>query len=257
MDRILHRRVRTGPSTLAFHVSRIVTDAGMLVAMAAMSMPFVTTDGADKGAVAADALPVILLLAPAFVFTLIPDHSRPVPAPLGWVSLGLGLAALPFAVVKYLDATTLADTLGGSVGFGARLLVLGTLITLAGIALGLARTLLHLTPRSTDGPRRPSPAARRPQAGVPRPPHGARTAGRTAPSQSARAAPDRAASRQDPDPVPPARRVPPETPQPRPRSGTSPTRGVEPVRRQPGSDPAPPARRMPPADPRRPDPGNG
>ena len=35
--------------------------------------------------------------------------------------------------MKYLDAANLAATLGGNVGFGARLLIFGTFVTLAGI----------------------------------------------------------------------------------------------------------------------------
>ena len=109
MDRITNRPARTGPTKLAFHASRIVIDAGVLISMAAMSMPFVTTEGADTNSMVADALPVILLLAPIFLVTLLPDHSRPIPMPLGWISLVLGVAAFPYAVVKYLDAANLCS----------------------------------------------------------------------------------------------------------------------------------------------------
>ncbi len=37
---------------------------------------------------------------------------------LGWLSLLLAATALPYAVVKYFDASTLAGTLGGGVGMG-------------------------------------------------------------------------------------------------------------------------------------------
>lgn len=141
---------------MAFHASRIVIDVGVLLAMAAMSLPFVTSAVGDRTAIEADALPVILLLLPIFLITLIPDHTRPLPIPLGWLSLILGIAAFPYAVVKFIDAATLADTLDGEVAFGARLMVLGAFVTLVGIAVGLARSLLRLPQGGTY------PAARAP-----------------------------------------------------------------------------------------------
>jgi len=161
VDRITNRPARTGPTKLAFHASRIVIDAGVLISMAAMSMPFVTTDGADTNSMAADALPVIFLLAPIFLVTLLPDHTRPIPMPLGWISLVLGIAAFPYAVVKYLDAANLAATLEGNVGFGARLLIFGTFVTLAGIGVGLARGMLKLPSGGTFPALRPAPAQRK------------------------------------------------------------------------------------------------
>jgi len=160
VDRIVNAPTRTGPSKLAFHASRVIIDAGVLIAMAAMSMPFVTTDGADRSSVAADALPVVILLAPIFLITMIPDHSRPIPTPLGWLSLILGVAAFPYAIVKYLDAGALAETLGGDIGFGARLLIFGTFVTIVGIGVGLARNVLRLPSGGTYSSRRPSPTGK-------------------------------------------------------------------------------------------------
>ena len=126
-------------SRLAFHLSRIVIDVGVLIALGAMSLPFITSPAGDRSAIDADALPALLLLIPVFLITLIPDHAWPVPKPLGWVALLLGAAAFPYALVKRLDATLLADTLDGEVGFGATLLVVGTIVVLAGIIYGLIR----------------------------------------------------------------------------------------------------------------------
>jgi hypothetical protein len=84
------------------------------------------------------------LVAPIFVVTLIPDHTRPLPRPAAWAALVVGLAAFPYAVVKYVDATVLADTLGGSLGLGARLLVFGNFVVLIGIAIGLTRAWMGL-----------------------------------------------------------------------------------------------------------------
>jgi hypothetical protein len=181
---------RRANTTLAFHASRIVIDVGVLLVLGAMSLPFVTTEAGDRGSVAADALPALFLVLPIFAITLIPDHTRPIPRPLAWASLVLGLAAFPYAVVKFFDAGVLADTLGGSVGMGARLLVFGTFVVLAGIAVGLTRLAMNLPSGGTPGARtavpRSAPAQARRQPD-PRADQATsqRAAPRTAPQQGA------------------------------------------------------------------------
>lgn len=138
-------------TTLAFHASRIVIDAGVLLAMASMSMPFVIASSGDRSALDADALPVLLLLLPIFVVTLIPDHTRPIHPAAAWAALAFGLAALPYALVKMLDAGILADTLDGSVGLGARLMVISCFVTLVGIGIGIYRQLRGLPAGGTPG----------------------------------------------------------------------------------------------------------
>lgn len=153
----MQRQHRSAPTTLAFHASRIVIDIGVLLAMASLSLDFVEASGTSRSALEGDALPAVLLLLPIFLTTLVPDHSRPLPRPVAWGSLVLGLAAFPYAILKHLDAAVLADTLGGSVGIGARVLVFGTFVTLVGIAIGLTRSFLGLptggapSRRSIDG----------------------------------------------------------------------------------------------------------
>lgn len=129
-------------TTLAFHASRIVIDLGVLVAMASMSMTFVNAPSGGRSALAADALPAVLLLLPIFAVTLIPDHTRPLHPVVGWTSMVLALAALPYAFIKLLDARILADTLGGSVGIGPAVLLVGCAITLAGVGVGIIRDLM-------------------------------------------------------------------------------------------------------------------
>lgn len=158
MTRTPSSRSSYPPTRLAFHASRIVIDVGVLLVLAAMSLPFVTAEDFGQRAVAADALPALLLVLPIFVITLLPDHTRPIPTVLGWVSLLLAATALPYAVVKYFDASTLAGTLDGSVGMGARILVLGAFVTLSGIVLGLVRSALGL-PAAGTYPARPEPTA--------------------------------------------------------------------------------------------------
>jgi hypothetical protein len=154
---------RSVQTTLAFHASRIVIDTGVLLAMASMSMTFVNSPAGNRSALAADALPAVLLLLPIFAVTLIPNHTRPLHPALGWGAMVLGLAALPYAFVKMLDAAVLADTLDGSVGFGPKLLVFGCVVTLLGIGVGLVRDLMGWPSGGT--PMRPG--AGRPKAARP------------------------------------------------------------------------------------------
>lgn len=161
--------------------------------LGAMSLPFVSAP--HRSAMALDALPTLLLIAPVFAITLIPDHTRPLPRPVAWASLVLGMTALPYAVIKYLDAAVLADTLGGRVGVGARVLVFGAFVVIVGIALGLTRSWLGL---ATGG----NPVRRTAIRTTPGPP--------AAPHRAAPAAPTGS-----PDPAPPTPRpspVPPEQP---------------------------------------------
>jgi len=138
-------------TTLAFHASRIIIDAGVLLAMASMSLAFVVADSGNRSALDADALPALLLLLPVFAITLIPDHTRPLHPVAAWLALVFGLAALPYAFVKMLDAGILADTLDGTVGTGPWLMVAGSTITLVGIAIGLYRNLRGLPAGGTPG----------------------------------------------------------------------------------------------------------
>ena len=161
---------RLSSTTLAFHASRIVIDLGVLLVLASMSLTYVAAPSGDRSAMALDALPALLLVAPVFAVTLLPDHTRPLPRPVAWVALVLGLAAFPYTVVKYLDATVLADTLGGSLGLGVRLLVFGAFVVIVGIVIGLLRTWMGLSSggsptRSTARPQRsPGAAAHRSRA---------------------------------------------------------------------------------------------
>jgi len=227
------------PTRLAFHASRIVIDVGVLLVLAAMSLPFVSAEGFGQRAVAADALPALLLVLPVFVITLLPDQTRPLPSWLGWAALLLAATAAPYAVVKALDASSLAHTLGGRVGAGAWVLVVGAFVTLSGIVYGLVRNLLHL-PVGGTYPARPQPAApdplRRPAAAarVPSPAPGRPLSvpASTRPTAAVTRQPSPAAAPR-PTTVPPAGTpVPRPTPAPRPTDpDTEPTLpAVKPVR---------------------------
>jgi len=232
------------PTRLAFHVSRILIDVGVLLVLGAMSLSFVSAEDFGQRAVAADALPALLLILPIFVVTLLPDHSRPIPTALGWLSLLLAATALPYAVVKYFDASTLAGTLGGNVGVGARILVLGAFVTLAGIVLGLVRNLLGL-PVAGTYPARPEPTAaetaargRHPATAATPARSATRAPGPTPPAPPRRRAPAAATHAADPPPpASPAGRA-PGAPDPRPRA--VPRRPAGPPQTGKGTPPAPP-----------------
>lgn len=175
MNRAYDPRPRR-PSRLAFDVSRIVVDVGALLVLGAMSLPFVTAEGFRQRAVAGDGLLALLLVAPIFVMTMLPDQSRPLPRPLALASLLLAGAALPYAAVKYLDASTLAGTVQGSVAMGARVLVMGVFTVLVGLVLGLIRARLQpdtAAARSDDlpveAPLGPDPAPSPRSGGTPEP----------------------------------------------------------------------------------------
>jgi hypothetical protein len=232
------------PSRLAFHVSRIVIDAGVLLVLGAMSLPFVTAESFHQRSMAGDGLPALLLVLPIFLMTLLPDQSTPLPTPLAWVSLGLLAAALPYTVVKYLDASTLAGTLKGAVGMGARVLVMGTFLVLAGLVLGLIRPLFGAPepePGRADPSRVPTPSPGAPAtsraatspAGAPAPAArapAAAPAGRSFPRWRRPGAARAAAPAVPPSPSPATQRPPARVP-PRPRPADPDTEPTLPAQR--------------------------
>ena len=239
------------PTRLAFHASRIVIDAGVLLVLGAMSLPWVTAEGFHQRALAGDGLPALLLVLPVFVITLLPDHSTPVPNPLGWAALLPAAAALPYSVVKYLDASTLAGTLQGSVGMGSRVLVMGTFTVLGGVVIGLTRALLRL-PAAGYGAAAPDPAG---NAADPSPasrpaPEAAGTSTRTPVPSPAPGTPSATATRPFPrwrrpgtprEEAPPGRRSPaPGSRSPAPERPAVPAAGRPPARVAPQPRPADP-----------------
>lgn len=216
-------------TTLAFHASRIVIDAGVLLAMAAMSMRFVNAPDGGRSALAADAFPAVILLLPVFAVTLIPDHTRPLHPIAGWGAMVLALAALPYSFVKLLDAGVLAQSLGGSLGLGAIVLVIGCLVTAVGVGIGVVRDFMgHPSGGSTQ--------RRSPIAAAPRP--APRTA--AAPGRQPVGAPD-----QGPPPAATTRiaATPTTVPQNRPAPAPRPPAPEGP---RPTAQPVPPARSTPP-----------
>lgn len=156
----------TTTTTLALHASRIVIDVGVLMVLGAMSLPFVTTAAGNRTAMELDALPALLLVAPIFLMTLLPDQSRPLPRPVSLGALFLGLIAFPYALLKYLDSVVLSRTLDGGLGLGVRMLVFGTFVVLVGIAIGLTRAWMGLASsgqatRTVSAPRRAGVSGRR------------------------------------------------------------------------------------------------
>lgn len=148
-------------TTLAFHASRIITDLGVLLVLASMSLAFVTAPSGNRSAMDLDALPTLMLVAPVFLLTLIPKHTRPLPRPIAWACLVLGLAAFPYSFAKYLDAVVLADTLGGGIGLGVRLHVFGAFVVIVGVGVGLTRLFRGLPSAGSPRPATEQPEPRR------------------------------------------------------------------------------------------------
>jgi hypothetical protein len=108
-----------------------------MIALGSMSLPFAYGAEGARSSLALDAVPVLVLLVPVFAFTMVPDHSRPMPRLAGFVAAGLLAVAVPYSLVTLLDAVVLAGSLGGSVGPGPWLLLAGCLVTAGGVAFGL------------------------------------------------------------------------------------------------------------------------
>jgi len=247
VTRTSNSRTSYPPTRLAFHASRIIIDVGVLLILGAMSLPFVSAGDFAQRAVAADALPALLLVLPIFVITLLPDQTRPIPTTLGWLSLLLAATALPYAVVKYFDASTLAGTLNGSVGMGARVLVLGAFVTLVGIVLGLLRNLLRL-PVAGTYPARPEPTAAETAARGRHPAAAPPLTRPTTPATPTAPAPPR--TRRGPAPAAVPSRA-PGRPQPRPAAAPAPATPNPRPQTVPGrpAGPPPPSRGTPPPAP--------
>jgi hypothetical protein len=149
-------------SKLAFHPHRIVICVGSLLALGSMSLPYVRLAGTERGALALDTLPVLILLVPIVVMTMVPDHASALPRTAGLVAAALALLALPLSVVKLLDSVVLAETLEGAVGPGPWALVVGCLTVAAGIALGLLRPgVTHRRPVAAPSANPAPPRTRR------------------------------------------------------------------------------------------------
>lgn len=143
---------RDATPPLAFHPHRIVIDGGVLIALAGLSLSFVTTARGQRPWSLLDGVVLLGILAPLVLVTMLPDRSQPLSKVGRAIATALVLVATPYAVVKMLDAFTLARALGGAVGPGPWLVVVGVVGTIAGVVLGWVRPGESLPP--------PSPAIR-------------------------------------------------------------------------------------------------
>lgn len=144
---------RDATPPLAFHPHRIVIGGGVLAAFAGLSLSFVTSGSGGRPWSLLDGVVLLAMLTPLALLTMVPDRGRPLPQGRRAIATALVLLATPYAVVKVLEAATLARALGGSVGPGPWLVVGGIVGTVAGVALGWVRPGEPMDP--------PPPAARR------------------------------------------------------------------------------------------------
>lgn len=154
---------RDRPRQLALHPHRIVIGVGALIVIGALSLPYLTTPDGPRSRTVTEAIIIVALLAPVFLLILVPDHSRPLNQRLGIAATATGFVGMLFAVVRLLDAHTLARATSGSVGIGPWLLVAGWIVTEAGVVYGLFAQDLTPAPapaRLTEAPAAgPAPAA--------------------------------------------------------------------------------------------------
>jgi len=167
---------RDANPTLAFHPYRIVVGVGVLLLLGALSLAFVNSSTARPWRLA-DGVVLLSLVLPIFVLTVIPDRSQPLPRLASLVGAGFLAFALPYAIVKVLDAAVLAGSLSGAAGFGPWLALVAILIVAAGVGLSLRRpgtppppppvartrsTQQHESPPRRDAARHQRPVVARP-----------------------------------------------------------------------------------------------
>lgn len=154
---------RDATPPLAVHPHRIVIDAGVLVALAGLSLSFASSGAGGRPWSLRDGLVLLGLLAPLVVLTVLPDRTRPLPSPHRLIAAGLMALAVPYSIVKLLEALTLAGALDGSIGFGPVLVLIGVGAAGVGVALTWRQRAEYLPP---------PPARRAPSGELPGPPGG-------------------------------------------------------------------------------------
>jgi hypothetical protein len=137
---------RDGTPPLAFHPHRIVIDAGVLVALVGLSLSFVSSGAGARPWSLGDGAVLLGLLTPLVVLTALPDRSRPLAPVHRLIGAVLLLLVIPYALIKVLEAVTLARALGGSIGFGPWLVLAGVALAAAGVGLGWRHPIERLPP---------------------------------------------------------------------------------------------------------------
>ncbi|HUG75377.1 MAG TPA: hypothetical protein VMM81_06875 [Acidimicrobiia bacterium] len=135
---------RDGTLPLAAHPHRIVIDAGVLVALAGLSLAFVSSGAGGRPWSLRDGVVLLGLLAPLVVLTVLPDRSRPLSPAHRLIGSALVLLAIPYALIKVMEAVTLARAVGGSIGFGPWLVLAGVAAAAVGVGLGWRNPTGHL-----------------------------------------------------------------------------------------------------------------
>ena len=125
------------------HRSRVIILIGGLVALVALPLPLVdlpvlgTINGFDG-----DGWPAAAVLVVPVVMALLGDRAEGFSGLGALIAVTASASGVVFAVFKLIDASDAIDTAGdGSFGFGVFLLLVGTLIALAGSVMTLSRKL--------------------------------------------------------------------------------------------------------------------
>lgn len=125
------------------HRSRIIILVGAAVAGLALFLPFVdlpvvgTINGFDG-----DGWPATALLAVPALMALVGDRAEGFSGTAALVAVAVSALAVLFAVFKLIDANDAISAAGaGSLGAGVWILLIATLVTLAGSVMSLSRKL--------------------------------------------------------------------------------------------------------------------
>lgn len=116
------------------------------MALAGLSLSFVSSGAGARPWSLRDGVVLLGLLAPLVVLTVLPDRSRPLSPAHRLIGSALLLLAIPYALIKVLEAVTLARALGGSIGFGPWLVLAGVSAAAVGVGLGWRHPTEHLPP---------------------------------------------------------------------------------------------------------------
>ncbi len=124
------------------HRSRIIILLGAAAALAALAFPFLElpVQGSVNG-FEGDAWPAAAALGIPALLAVFGDRAEGLRAPAALVAIAIAGLAVTFAAFKLADAVKAADDGGGSLGPGPWILLVSTLLALAGGLSSLTKRL--------------------------------------------------------------------------------------------------------------------
>jgi len=124
------------------HRSRLLAGLGALSAAGALLLPYASFPGlGSRSGIEAEAWPVVLLLGPVLILSVIGDRGEAPARPIAWIGVGLTCSGFAFAIAKLVDAWMAAGDAAGAVGVGAWLGAAAAGLALVGMLLGFSRRI--------------------------------------------------------------------------------------------------------------------